>query len=274
MQDKAKKMLLWLNAITFANGEIPLLNDSAQGIAPTTEQLNRYALNLQIINEDTLQKNNLKLTHCGYRSFKNKVYECIIDIGQIGPSYQPGHAHADTFNFVVNAYKEPLIIDTGISTYDSGKVRSYERGTTAHNTVAVMDRDSSEVWSSFRVARRAKVRVVEDTAEAVIAEHDGYKRLDTIHKRQWKFFDKEIVIADFLTGRILEGKAYLHIAPSFAPEKQGLSVNIGRIVISFENTKDIIMTRSQIPGGYNRFQNNYTIEIMFEKYLTTSIIFL
>jgi uncharacterized heparinase superfamily protein len=274
MQDKAKRMLSWLNIITFENGEIPLLNDAAPGIAPTTEQVNQYALDLQIIKKDTIQRNNLRLTHCGYRSFKNDVYECILDIGQIGPSYQPGHAHADTFNFVVNVYHKPLIIDTGISTYDSGKARSRERGTAAHNTVTVLDRDSSEVWSSFRVARRANVRIIEDTTQSVIAEHDGYKKIGTIHKRQWIFSDRKIVITDFLTGKVLKGKAYLHIAPSYTPEKQSLSVKIGSILISFENTNNIMITQTQIPDGYNRFQSNYTIEIIFEKYLTTSLNFL
>ena len=35
-----------------------------------------------------------------------------------------------------------------------GAVRSYERGTRAHNTVVVDGRDSSEVWASHRVGRR------------------------------------------------------------------------------------------------------------------------
>ncbi len=53
------------------------------------------------------------------------------------PSYQPGHAHADTFNFVLNIHNEPLIVDTGISTYEANETRLKERGTAAHNTVTV-----------------------------------------------------------------------------------------------------------------------------------------
>jgi hypothetical protein len=37
-------MLQWLQAITFSNGAIPLLNDAAPGIAPSTKELNQYAL--------------------------------------------------------------------------------------------------------------------------------------------------------------------------------------------------------------------------------------
>ena len=46
------------------------------------------------------------------------------------------------------------VTDTGCSTYVPGPVRSYERGTRAHNTVVVDGRDSSEVWASHRVGRR------------------------------------------------------------------------------------------------------------------------
>jgi hypothetical protein len=277
MKEKALLMLQWLQAITFSNGTIPLLNDAAPGIAPSTKELNQYALELKLITPDTLEDiwhKPTTLSQSGYRCFKNDHYECIVDVGQIGPSYQSGHAHADTFNFVLNVDNKPIIVDTGISTYDSGKIRSRERGTAAHNTVTVLDRDSSEVWSSFRVARRANVRVIEDTAQSVIAEHDGYRRLGTIHKRQWEFLDKQIIIGDFLSGKVLEGKAHLYIAPSYTPEKQGMSVKIGSVLISFENVDNIMITQTQIPYGYNRFQNNYTIEIIFEKYLTTTLAFL
>jgi hypothetical protein len=173
----------------------------------------------------------------------------------------------------LNVNNKPVIVDTGISTYDPGTVRLYERGTAAHNTVTVLDRDSSEVWSSFRVARRANVRIIEDMAQSVIAEHDGYRRLDTIHRRQWDFSDRQIVIRDFLTGRILDGKAYLHIAPTYKPEKKDLSVKIGNSTIIFENTKSIEIIESKIPNGYNQFQENYTIEIVFNKYLKSRITF-
>ncbi len=47
----------------------------------------------------------------------------IIDIGQIGPSYIPGHAHADTFNFVMHAKGQPLFVDPGTSTYETNALR-------------------------------------------------------------------------------------------------------------------------------------------------------
>ena len=107
MQDKSIEMLKWINCMTFSNGLIPLLNDSTPGIAPNTEELNNYALRLEILSQSTfreIRQNscNSYLKGSGYRRFDGANYECILDVGHIGSEYQPGHAHADTFNFVLN----------------------------------------------------------------------------------------------------------------------------------------------------------------------------
>ena len=219
MRTKAEKMLTWLNEITFSNGDIPLLNDSAPGIAPTTKQLNRYAnsLNLQpgSFNPEPGTSNlntepqHLQLSSSGYRRFNSTNYECIIDIGQIGPTYQPGHAHADTFNFVLNRYNESFIIDPGISTYEANETRLKERGTEAHNTVTVSGKNSSEVWSSFRVAKRAKVEIISDHRNLVTAEHNGYRKVHVLHQRSWTFDEKEIRITDKLKGKNKEDSPFL-----------------------------------------------------------------
>ncbi|MGM0377875.1 MAG: heparinase II/III domain-containing protein [Bacteroidota bacterium] len=267
MQDKAQKMLIWLNTITFTTGEIPLLNDSAPGIAPATEQLNNYASRLGL----TLSSLPSALSDSGYRKFTFPSYECIIDIGQIGPSYQPGHAHADTFNFVLNVKDAPVLVDTGISTYDAGETRLKERGTEAHNTVTVQNKNSSEVWSSFRVARRAKVNVLKDDKNTVIVQHDGYKRTGTIHQREWNFSDEEIEITDTLTGRITEGKAHFWLSPTLNAVQKRRSIEMKNVRFDFENSDSIALIPTKIPNGFNQFSDNYKIEIIFKKYLNTTI---
>jgi hypothetical protein len=275
LKEKAILMLQWLNTITFTSGEIPLFNDASLGIAPTTSQLNEYASNLKVLTKESfadLQANPQIFSQSGYRCAKNTVYECIVDIGQIGPSYQPGHAHADTFNFVLNAYNKPLVVDTGISTYDPGKIRLYERGTVAHNTVTVHEKNSSEVWSSFRVARRANVKLIEDNIHRIIAQHDGYCLIGTIHQRQWDFLDKQIVITDTLSGNSIDGRAFLHLAPLYKPEKYDSLIKLGNITITFDNASNIEIEQTRTPNGYNQFQDNYTIKISFKKHLTTLIL--
>jgi uncharacterized heparinase superfamily protein len=269
---KSLPMLQWLNAMTFLNGEIPFFNDAAPGIAPSAEKLNRYAIDLKVIEQGDIDRQNpARLSESGYRCFKNDVYECMLDVGQIGPTYQPGHAHADTFNFVLNVHNAPVIVDTGVSTYNPGETRLQERGTAAHNTVVVSGGNSSEVWSSFRVARRANVEILEDKEDSIVAQHDGYKKIGVIHKRQWKFFDNKMEIVDYLVGKVVGGKFYLHIAPKCKPEMKDGVVNIGNTCVSFENNGRIEIVQTKLPNGYNQFKENYTIEISFEKCLKTYI---
>lgn len=268
MEEKAKKMLSWLNIITFSNGEIPLLNDSAPGIAPTTQQLNEYVLSLNL----NVPKTKLTLSESGYRKFAGKCYECVIDVGQIGPSYQPGHAHADTLSFVLNVDNKPFIVDAGVSTYEKSETRLKERGTAAHNTVTVNDTDSSEVWSSFRVARRANVTIIEDSKDRVIAQHEGYRKFKTIHTRKWEFFEEKIVITDVLTGKINKGKAHLWFTPQLIPQKNNNIINFNtNVEIIIENAEMIHVIPTKIPNGYNQFEENYKIEISFADTLKTII---
>jgi hypothetical protein len=149
--------------------------------------------------------------------------------------------------------------------------RLQERETAVHNTVTVLEENSSEVWSSFRVARRANVEILEDQEDNIIALHDVYKRIGTIHKRQWKFSDNEIKIIDSLTGKVVSGKFYLHIAPEHKPEVKNGTVIINNIQITFQNAGVTEIVRTRLPNGYNQFNENYTIEVLFEECLETYI---
>ncbi|WP_347394840.1 heparinase II/III family protein [Parabacteroides leei] len=86
LEEKARLMLSWLNAIIYKDGTIPLLNDSAYGIAPSARDLFAYAKRLAI------QWSTHKLKESGYRKFVSDTFEMIMDVGNIGPDYIPGHA--------------------------------------------------------------------------------------------------------------------------------------------------------------------------------------
>lgn len=274
MKEKANQMIKWINCMTFSNGQIPLLNDAAPGIAPTTDQLNQYAVRLGIIHKTAIReirKNPCNLTSSGYRRLNGSNYECIIDIGQIGPSYQPGHAHADTFNFVLNVNNQAYIIDPGISTYEANSVRLEERSTSSHNTVTVNNQNSSEVWSSFRVADRANVTVVKEKDNEIIAIHDGYRKLKMIHQREWEFLEKQIRITDSLIGSITEGKAHFWIAPTLQVKSLSNSIQIEKIDLFFENAREIKTLKVKVPEGYNKYLETYKLEITFNNQLKTTI---
>lgn len=209
LKGKAEVMLGHLESIIWENGSIPLLNDSAYGIAPTSEQLFDYAKRLG------LTWKPIPLKECGYRKMKSNRLEAVVDVGNITAEYQPGHTHADTFNYVLRVDGKPFIVDTGISTYNKTTRRQYERSTAAHNTVAIGNRDSSRVWGGFRVGKRAKVTVVKDTPDEIVATHDGYKKVSDC-KRKFRSNKYGLTIEDTVSDGV-HAVSYLHFAPGVEP---------------------------------------------------------
>lgn len=270
MCQKAGKMLQWLHAMTFSNGDVPLFNDSAPGIAASPRQLTEYAARLGLpAAENSLHSGTL--SDSGYRKFTGENYEAIIDIGAPGPSYQPGHAHADTFSFVLNVNQKPILIDPGISTYEANQTRLSERGTAFHNTVTVKGRDSSEVWSSFRMGRRAAVHLIHQSGHEIICEHDGFAELSAIHRREWYFSEKDIQINDILKGKNTEGKAHFWLAPQLTPLRRKNTVFLRDAKMTLTNAARIELIKTTIPRGYNRFTTSYKIEVTFHHHLNIRI---
>lgn len=263
---KASLMLGWLRQVTFANGEIPLVNDAAFGIAPTTAQLSAYADRLQV---PTIV---LPLSVSGYRKVVKPCYEILIDAGRIGPDYIPGHAHSDTFNFMLHVKENPLIVDTGISTYESTERRLTERGTSAHNTVEINGLNQSEVWGSFRVARRAYVRDLTETDDSISAWHDGYLRIGARHHRTFRPGESFIEIVDKIEGdKQLPAKAYLHFHPGVFVQLDRDIVHAGNTVISFAGGAGITLAEYQYAPEFNRLVPAKMIVISFTGSLVTRI---
>ncbi|HLL96716.1 MAG TPA: alginate lyase family protein [Spirosoma sp.] len=276
LKDKATRMLGWLNAITFQNGDVPMVNDAGWNIAPTTGQLRKKAVGLGIRPSSGSLQNAAKDT--GYRKFTFPRYELVADVGAVGPDHQPGHAHADTFSFVLYVDNQPLIVDSGTSTYESGMRRNWERSTSAHNTVEVKDSNSSEVWAGFRVGRRARVTLLADQPTALTARHDGYRPLSVIHERTWLVAPEHVQITDRLIGskskRPQIGVARLHFHPDVLVALAGTSLKSDKVHMTFasEPTPELRLTSYQMAAGFNRLRSASCVEIIFTNYLETRFV--
>lgn len=255
LENKASLMLSWLDNITLKNGKIPLLNDSAFEIAPTSTNLFEYAKRLEI------KSLYLPLGQSGYRKINKEKYECIIDIGNIGPDYIPGHAHSDTFNFVVNYENKSFIVDTGLSTYETNQTRTNERKTSAHNTVEINQKDQSEVWGGFRVANRAKIIEIEEKDNFIKASHDGYKKDGVIHTRTWLFENERIIIEDKL-NKEANAIARLHFHPNISKEE---------ILNKISCKNEIKFSKYNYAPKFNTQIDAIVIEIAFNKQLRMEI---
>ena len=261
-----KKSLNFLQIITFQNGDIPLVKDSANNITPTTKQLTEYANSLNI------RDSSIKLSESGYRKYINDNFELFVDVGNITPDYLPAHAHADTLSFVLYINQKPFIVDTGTSTYENNKIRKKERSTSAHNTFQINDFNQSEVWASFRVGRRAKANILSENKNQITASHDGYKHLGIIHERTFIADNQKIIIKDRIIGKSQHlHKAYLHFHPAIEIQMQGntLKTNAGNIVI--ENIFKIEESNYFFSEEFNKRISAKMITLFFYKFIITTI---
>lgn len=212
-----RKMFKWLSSMCHPDGDISFFNDSALKVAPKLSNLIKYASEINIYID--IDDHSSWLKESGYVRLENKFATVIIDIAPVGADYIPGHAHADTLSFELSLNDKRILVNSGISTYESNEMRYFQRGTTAHNTLSIDENNSSEVWSSFRLADRAqpinpKV-YFNESYSSVNCSHNGFRKLKNspTHNRKWIMNKSKLVIKDFLDVHSSNSKAYFHFHP-------------------------------------------------------------
>lgn len=232
-----KKALFYLENITHPDGEIPLFNDAAFGIANAPYYIVEFATEkkpklssltffdqLLVQNSSSpiekmeIESNTFYAKHSGYLKSSDKKIFSIIDFGKPCPEYLPAHAHADIFSYEISFHGKRLVVDTGTYEY-AGSKRNYDRSTRAHNTLTINEENQSEVWGSFRVANRA-VPTVHSFKEdgdftEILASHDGYnKKFGTLHYRKYiHVYNEAIIVLDFVNSKE-KIESFIHFNPS------------------------------------------------------------
>jgi uncharacterized heparinase superfamily protein len=213
------RMMIWLEAMSHPDGRMAFFNDAAFGISPSAAQLRDYAARLKVEFDLPVRCGLEPLVTSGYLSMDLPPFFVVCDVAPIGPDHLPAHAHADTLSFEMSFKTRRVFVNSGTSEYGLGEERQRQRGTAAHNTVVIDDEDSSEVWAGFRVARRARARLVrvsdEDSVINVVGEHDGYRRLPgrNVHRRSWTLNAHYLLIEDIIEGPFRSAACYFHLHP-------------------------------------------------------------
>jgi len=214
---KIAAMRDWLAIMCHPDGEIAFFNDAAIGIAPTPNELELYAGRLGYPALPPTAAGCRHFPDSGYIRLRNDRAVVLIDVARVGPDYLPGHAHADTLSFELSVDGRRVLVNSGTSVYGTGPERLRQRGTAAHNTVVVAGENSSEVWSGFRVARRAYPVDLDVAENAVSCAHDGYRRLGALHRRTWRLSAGGITVSDTVEGSHGRAEAMFHIHPALSP---------------------------------------------------------
>jgi uncharacterized heparinase superfamily protein len=247
-------MRTWLGAVLDPAGEVPLLNDGFPVSPALVAALRPVA---------PADRPLVLLPDTGLARATAGRWTLLADVGPPCPRELPAHAHADTLTCLVHVDAEPLLIDTGTSTYDSGPTRDRERSTAAHNTVEIDGRDSTEVWGAFRAGRRARVEDVATAASAEVvtieAQHDGYRNLrgEPRHHRRWSLTEHGLRVDDEVTGR---GRHQVvlrwHVAPGASIELNAGSATVTTAAGAFDvavtaaGRPDLAVETSAVSAGY------------------------
>ncbi|MCM0612639.1 alginate lyase family protein [Marinobacter sediminum] len=271
---RIQAMIGWLNAVRHPDGGISFFNDAAEGIAPGCESLMAYARRLGF-ETDTVFGELTHLIQSGYIRMANREACLFFDAAPVGPDYLPGHAHADTLSLELSLFGQRLFVNSGTSEYGLGQERLRQRSTAAHNTVEVNGTDSSEVWSGFRVARRAypgKVKV-DDSGGCLESRacHDGYHRLASPVSvcRAIALNENRLEIEDTLEGRFEVAVCRFYCHPSVRVEKVGQSAlalqlpGSQRARVSFEGAASIEVENSTWHPRFGVAEPNQCIAVSF-----------
>ncbi len=270
--------LVWLSHLCHPDGDIAFFNDSTLGVAPRYIDLRQYAqmLGIQPFVPDAASLAVTHLQESGYIAIASgSVVKLILDVGRIGPTYQPGHAHADTLSLELSLFGQRVLVNSGISEYGIGVVRSDQRSTRTHNTVVVDGKNSSDVWGGFRIGQRAlpdKPRITPtDEQVTVSCSHNGYRTQfnPLTHSRQWRLSRRHCQITDTLCGDYQQAEARYHLHPDVQVRQQTsdcfeLTLPAGESVsMQFTHHASLAVENSQWYPGFGVTQANRCLVATF-----------
>lgn len=231
LREIAASMGRWLRHMLHPDGQIALFNDAAHEIATSPAVLFDYAARLGAPPATATDDAVVHLEESGFVRLSRGEDVALLEIKGPGPDYIPGHAHAGTLGFEWSWNGRRVLVDTGTAGYAWDEQRKRTRSTAAHNTVTVDGADSSEVWGSHRLARRAVTREIHiDEAEdaiTVTAAHYGFRRLPGVglHRRVWIWRRGALCIRDTIEG---SGEhqvcLHWHFHPHLTPPESGNGV--------------------------------------------------
>ena len=195
----------------------------------------------------------IDLPHTGWTILKpSSNLEIIFKGGKSCPDYLPAHAHSDILSFDLFKNGEPLILETGTSTYEKSSIREYERSAKSHNILLLSEDNLNfleplEVWDSFRVARKYKILSrdngidenkiwVKCSFKPISKFLISQERCIIIERNNDDLFELKI-IDSIITKKELFWNFYLHFPPNYNPNKLKIFQNDKLLNLKYKNYK-------------------------------------
>jgi len=259
VSSKLRSMADFLSGVRHPDGEIPLIGDSAFGIArhpcdilaAAEVLLNvrgrwpgaRADLYSAMMAPQAFQPAPAKkrmLDDCrswpdaGYCALQGEEERdwLLIDTKPMGPPNIPAHGHCSLFSYELSIAGERLIVDSGVEEYQPGPWRLFWRSTRAHNTVTVDGAEQSEIWAAFRVGRRIKViksgYARHERASVFTGVHNGFVGQSARHRRVIAALPGRLwIILDEITGAGQHDiTSFVHFHPDAVCELRGTTAGV------------------------------------------------
>lgn len=184
--------------MTHPDGEIALFNDSWFGEIPSPTEL--------LAKEDFERCEVLR--DAGYGRFQQGDIFALFDAGPIGPSWNPGHGHADFLSLELDVAGIRFIVDPGTYQYSTGPRRIYDRAAESHNGPSIKGQEPVTYKGAFRVGTLASARLLcENISQDTLAG-------ELIDKR------------DLLRRKVTLSEEVIYVQDTWATEKPAAYVRI------------------------------------------------
>lgn len=116
-----------------------------------------------------------------------------FDFGAIGDNVSAAHGHSDIFHFTFDVDGNPILIDSGTFQYHSrfSNWRTYFRGASAHNTIAINGLDHAQQNSRMSWLNVPNTQLIDYNFSKdysfLVAETDAFKKQNILHSRELNF---------------------------------------------------------------------------------------
>ncbi|MGE0132660.1 MAG: heparinase II/III family protein [Blastocatellales bacterium] len=226
VEPKLRAMARFLDAMGYADGSLALFNDSANTEETRPRPIVESAARIIGRDEKPLPP---AFPETGYYVWMSRdgAEKIIVDAGPVSVDYNTAHAHCDLLSYELWLDGKPFIVDSGVHGYGGDFYREYCRSTRAHNTVMFDGREQSEVWGTFRMARRAELTGVEVNSDEDAWSFSGayqpfYDRRMTHERSIGRSADGDWIITDVAVGgSAARAQSFIHLHPRVSAKVVG-----------------------------------------------------
>lgn len=255
-----------INFLSFSNN-YSFFNDSVSNNGVQLKDLSNFYYKVFPQKKGVIFEGDFNID--GYLGFKNSNSHLIIDMANITEGNQPAHIHCDAMSFEFSKNGNKIFTNSGTYEYNYGKRRYYSRSTESHNTLKYGDFNQSEIWGSFRVARKAKTnyKIIKHSNNSIkligyVSGFDFNKKI--IHQREFDCSNTRMIINDTLisNNEADHSKIYYHLTPEYSISNNQIFNNKTNKFIAdiFCNLKyDVVKTEYYKEFGHLSFKDTIII---------------